>query len=237
MALIGNLTVTMTALTADFEGKMQKTRTVLKLTQDQVAEVAKGLGSLGDVLTQTGTQAGASAKGIDQATASLKNVKKASDDTGKSLGMVGGYFKQLGSDILRFGSAAIAFQGIKAGIEGLIDSATKSQSLSAAFTAISGSAQEGQKQLDFVRGTADKLGFSFTALAQNYKGLSAASRGTVLEGQATRDIFTAVTTASRVLQLSTQDTSGVLLALQQIVSKGTVQSEELRGKYLAPLAA
>src|SRR5262249_2765500 len=38
------------------------------------------------------------------------------------------------------------------------------------------------------------------------------------------------TTAARALQLSQQDTSGVLLAVQQIMSKGTVQAEELRGQ-------
>ncbi len=230
MALIGSLVVTVTARTDDFENKLKTTRTTLKLTQDQAAEVAKGLGALGAALTQSGTQASTSARGFDQAATSLRSVKQASAEAAGGLSSAASGIKALAGSFAGLAVAAVSFQAIKSGVEGLLDSATKSQSLSAAFTAIAGSAQEGEKQLAFVRGTADKLGFSFTALAGSYKGLSAATRGTNLEGAATQQIFTAVATASRTLQLSTQDTQGVLLALQQIISKGTVQAEELRGQ-------
>lgn len=237
MALIGNLTVTVVAKTEDFEQKLKTTRTTLKLTQDQAAAVAAGFAGLGQAVTQAGTQAGSSAQGFDRAATSLRNVKKASDEVAGGVGSLGGSFKTLGTSLAGFGVALVSFQAIKGAVEGLVESATKSQSLTAAFTAISGSAQEGEKQLGFVRATADKLGFSFTALAGSYKGLSAATRGTNLEGAATRDIFTAVATASRTLQLSSEDTKGVLLALQQVISKGTLSAEELRGNDLAPLAA
>lgn len=209
---------------------MRMTRATLKLTTDQAAAVAAGFGAMGGAFSQAGSQAGASAQGIEQAARALKDVKKASDDVSGGLSSTSSGIKVLGTSLGGLALAAVSFQAIKGVVEGLVDSATKSQSLTAAFTAIAGSAQEGQKQLEFIRGTADKLGFSFTTLAGSYKGLSAATRGTTLEGAATRDIFTAVATASRVLQLSTQDTGGILLALQQIISKGTVQSEELRGQ-------
>lgn len=60
--------------------------------------------------------------------------------------------------------------------------------------------------------------------------LSAATRGTALEGQATRDIYESVSKAMATLGRSSEDTEGALLAISQMVSKGTVSMEELRGQ-------
>jgi tape measure domain-containing protein len=60
--------------------------------------------------------------------------------------------------------------------------------------------------------------------------LMAASQGTSLQGEGARKIFSAVATASTALQLSADETSGALYAIGQMMSKGTVQAEELRGQ-------
>jgi lambda family phage tail tape measure protein len=88
----------------------------------------------------------------------------------------------------------------------------------------------GARELEYVTTLANKMGLELSSTGRAYASFAAASRGTTLEGQKTRDIFEAVSKASAVLGLSAEDTSGVLLALQQMVSKGTVQSEELRGQ-------
>ncbi len=98
------------------------------------------------------------------------------------------------------------------------------------FKTVFGSANSAGGELAFVRGEADRLGASFSDLAGQYSGLAAASKGTSLEGQKTRDIFSAIAEASGKLQLTTEQTSGALLAVQQIISKGTVSAEELRGQ-------
>ena len=51
-----------------------------------------------------------------------------------------------------------------------------------------------------------------------------------MEGQAARNIFTAVAGAARVMGASADDARGIFTALEQIVSKGTVSAEELRGQ-------
>ena len=84
--------------------------------------------------------------------------------------------------------------------------------------------------MKFLREESDRLGLSFLETAQSFKGLEAAARGTVLEGQAARDIFTSVAEASTVLGLSADQTSGALTAIEQIISKGVVSAEELRGQ-------
>jgi len=86
------------------------------------------------------------------------------------------------------------------------------------------------RDIEYLRGITQKLGLEMQSTATAYGQFAAAAKGTTLEGQKTRDVFESIAKASAVMGLSAGQTSGVLLALQQMVSKGTVQAEELRGQ-------
>ena len=73
-----------------------------------------------------------------------------------------------------------------------------------------------------MRAESQRLGLNFVATAEQFKGLTAAAKGTTLEGDQIRKTFTAITSASRTLGLSTEQTSGALNAIAQMISKGTV---------------
>lgn len=160
----------------------------------------------------------------------MRRTRQELGQTQQAVAQISGTFTGLGRTLGGLAAGYASLQGIKAGIEGVVRAGVETQRLSAAFTQITGSVQGSGEAIDFVRGTADKLGLSFTDLAAGYKGIAAAARGTTLEGQATKDIFTAITSASRALALSGEDTSGILLAVQQVMSKGKVAAEELRGQ-------
>lgn len=85
-------------------------------------------------------------------------------------------------------------------------------------------------ELEFLRSTTQQLGLEFVSTAGAYTKLAAAARGTSMEGKGTRDIFTAIAQASTVMNLSVEQSQGVLLAVTQMISKGKVQAEELRGQ-------
>lgn len=85
-------------------------------------------------------------------------------------------------------------------------------------------------ELNFIRESSRALGLEFVSTSQEYMKLAAAARGTSLEGQKVRDIFTAVASASTVMGLSAEQTSGALLSIGQMISKNTVMSEELKGQ-------
>jgi tape measure domain-containing protein len=74
------------------------------------------------------------------------------------------------------------------------------------------------------------MGQNFYVIAKQFKSLSAAAKGTTLEGKGVHDIFRAITKASASLGLTAYETEGSLYAVQQMISKATVQSEELRGQ-------
>tara|TARA_R110000803_G_scaffold10829_1_gene32922 strand:- start:1628 stop:3892 length:2265 start_codon:yes stop_codon:yes gene_type:complete len=84
------------------------------------------------------------------------------------------------------------------------------------------------QEMGFVGDIANELGLEFKALAKGYAGIAAASKGTALEGEGVRSVFEGVSTAMSALSLSADDTRGVMTALQQIISKGTVSSDELK---------
>jgi tape measure domain-containing protein len=75
-----------------------------------------------------------------------------------------------------------------------------------------------------------KAGARITDVAKSYAQMLAASKGTNLEGERTRMIFEAITMTGAKLALSQGDIEGALRAVQQIMSKGTVQAEELRSQ-------
>lgn len=129
-------------------------------------------------------------------------------------------------------SLVSAYGGIYGVINLLTQSVTAFQTLEAATSRLNavfgGDQSRVSAELDFLRRTADRLGVSFGDLSNEYSRFAVATQGTILEGQKTRDIFVSVTEAARVNKVSTEDLKGVFTALTQIVSKGSVQMEELR---------
>ena len=79
-----------------------------------------------------------------------------------------------------------------------------------------------------MRAAADDLGMEFYSTAEAYKGLAAAAKDTSLEGEGIRDVFLGVANASTALGLSSEKSTGVLRAVEQMMGKGKVSAEELR---------
>lgn len=108
-----------------------------------------------------------------------------------------------------------------------LDAALNLDRLNKAFSTIEGSSARGEARLDYLREVSDRLGQNFYQTAEAAKGFFAATKGTQLEGEAER-IFEGFTEASTALGLTTEQYSRVLLAIQQMISKGKVSAEELR---------
>jgi len=120
--------------------------------------------------------------------------------------------------------------GIGIGLKSVIQAGIELERIELTMLAVTGSSHAAGIEFDFVSKEAERLGLNLQRTAQNYAQMMAASKGTKLEGQGTRDIFKAVAEASAVLGLSAADNEGILRSLNQMMSKGTVQAEELRGQ-------
>lgn len=104
------------------------------------------------------------------------------------------------------------------------------QTTMAAFEAVTGSVARSATELKFVREVSDRAGISFGETARSYSRFLAAGQAAGLNLDTIQKSFTQTAMAAGKLHLSVDDTQGVFRALEQILSKGTVQSEELRGQ-------
>lgn len=98
------------------------------------------------------------------------------------------------------------------------------------LTKVTGSTSDAAREMQFIEKESQRLGRGLLVSAQGYSKLLAATEGTNVTVAQTRDIFTAISEASTVLGMSADDTAGAFRAIEQIMSKGKVQAEELRGQ-------
>lgn len=115
-------------------------------------------------------------------------------------------------------------------IKSTADAAVQFQKFESGLRAATGSAGQAKRELEFVRSEAKRLGIDVVSAAESFTKLAASARGTALAGAEARNIFSAVSEASRVLGLSAEQTGGALTAIEQMISKGKVSAEELRGQ-------
>jgi len=143
--------------------------------------------------------------------AQVEILLKAKDQTAKTLKTFQGRIQAITGSVLSLKGGLGSVAGVY-GFQQLVTSLTATGKqvarLDKAYAEITGSAAAAGQEFDFLRTTSDQLGQNFYVLADVYKGFAAASKGTNLEGQATRDIFKAVTRASASLGLSSENTRG-----------------------------
>ena len=110
-----------------------------------------------------------------------------------------------------------------------LEAALQADRLSKAYTTITGSSSAAQQQLSYLYDVSNRLGLQFQSTAESAKTFFAAGKGSSLEKDM-NGIFEAVASAGAALALSQDDMQGAFLALGQMISKGKVQAEELRGQ-------
>jgi len=103
-------------------------------------------------------------------------------------------------------------------------------SIDAIFRSVEGSASGAEAAFDDVKEMSKTLGLDLRSTAKSFALFTAAAKGSALEGDVARDIFESVSIAATALQLDAYDTRGAMRALEQMISKGNVQAEELRGQ-------
>jgi tape measure domain-containing protein len=161
-----------------------------------------------------------------QALAELKKFNQESQSTNKSMGELGSIAGKVGGVL----GGLFAVGQIKQFASAVLETTIKFEAMRKAIDFASGSAEMGQKNFEFVRQTAQKLGLDLKGAVEGYKTFASASNLAGQSSQETNRQFAAVAKAAQVMGLSAEDTKGAFLALGQMMSKGNVQAEELRGQ-------
>lgn len=124
----------------------------------------------------------------------------------------------------------IAFYGLTSAIKSVSTAGMEMESIEMALDAAVGSSKQATQEIKYLKEEVDDLGLSFRTSIKGFSQFAAAAKQTELEGQGVRDVFSGVSQAATVMGLSADNQQGVFRALTQIMSKGKVQAEELRGQ-------
>jgi len=138
----------------------------------------------------------------------------------KSTGRLNNSFKAFG--------AVLATAGVGAFLTSAIKLTAQTDAMNTAILLSASSAKIGQTNLAFLNKTVQDLQLDSASAKEGFKTLAGSFQKTKLEGKEMRRLFLSVSKASRVMGLSADQQKGVFTALGQIMSKGTVSSEELK---------
>ena len=178
-------------------------------------------------------------EGQNNTSAALASVESGIKGVGNEAGAATGKVNQLDDQVSKIGgnsarieSLSNAFRALAAAVvvKEFIDANVELEKFERAMVLLKGSTEGAATEFEYVRELSRRLGLELFTTADAYTSLTAATKGTTLQGQSTRDIFEAVSIAMSSLGKSSADTQGALLAISQIVSKGNVSLEELRGQ-------
>ena len=199
--------------------ELDKSRAALKAVGLETAGLADSERKLKAELAATTSEAQKLVPALTQAGQKVKALDDGSKQATQSAGGMGNAFRELGPII------AAAFSGRE-----LVNTIVSAESLKLGLTAILGSSQAAAAELAFLKETSNELGLELQSTGQQYLSLTAATKGTTLEGEQTRQVFTAISRAMSVLGKSSAESERALQAVSQMASKGTVSMEELRGQ-------
>ncbi|HAU5793597.1 TPA: tape measure protein [Citrobacter amalonaticus] len=127
---------------------------------------------------------------------------------------------------------------VQAGIAGLaaygmgrsvMDTGQQFEAAQNGLTAVMGSAQAAAKEFDYLRGESNRLGLDLIQTAKDYTRFAASANGKIDNSQI-HNLFEGVSEYGRVVGATSEEQSRSIRALQQMLSKGTIQSEELKGQ-------
>ncbi|RLA51750.1 MAG: hypothetical protein DRQ98_11120 [Gammaproteobacteria bacterium] len=177
-------------------------------------------------------------RAIARQTTALENVSTSSRKAGKGIRQYGndtrkslGYVQRLRGETL---SLVASFGGLYAAGRGIASVFEISRKMSAAKArlgvAFGGDDGAISAEIARVASEADRLGVNFETLIDEYTKFVPSAKRTGMTLKESRHIFDAVSESAVVNRASMADLGGIYKAVTQIISKGKLQAEELRGQ-------
>ena len=142
----------------------------------------------------------------------------------------GGLAAGMAGKALGAGLALAGLDSVMTSLQKVGDITLQFDSLDTALKVVSNDTALYTQRQAMLKQVSENLGQDLATVEQTYTLLTASSKGTRLEGEATDKIFESVTGTMGRLKRPAEEVNRALLAVGQMMSKGTVQSEELKGQ-------
>lgn len=199
----------------------------------QIGNAALGVtftGDLGGLQRALDQASGSVDRFGSKATADMRNVagetRRADDAMGRLANGIKGAF--VGSSVA-VGLITLK-NNVMAATGALVDAQVQADRWRNGFAFGAGGMAAGANEFAFVREEVNRLGLDLGSTAAQYMKLVAASRGSSLAGAQTREVFKSIAEASVVMGMNADQNERAMMAVTQMMSKGKVMAEELRGQ-------
>lgn len=190
----------------------------------QVQKVAAALARLNGLSINVGRSLGSMGKG---GASSMSAFQRTIDATNRSM-------QQLTNMSHGVQSLLSMLSGVLGGIsmvgfaKGIYETSTAWQALTRTLAAVSTSNDEVQQQLKFIQDLTTRMPISIEAAADSYRKFAAAARLSGMSVEKTQKIFGDFAVGFSAMGVSVENQKYAFVALEQMISKGSITSEELK---------
>ncbi|MFA7168143.1 MAG: tape measure protein [Sphaerochaetaceae bacterium] len=169
--------------------------------------------------------ANSSRKAADATTQLDRSLRSLFANSRRSLSL----YQRLRGQVLSLTSSYIGLYGAINGVNRAIQASMTMQAVESRLNVVTGgNVAETAAEMEWVKAEAYRLGFSIETLAGEWSKFAVSAQASNFTMAETRKIFTSVAEAGRVLKLNSQQVERAFVAITQMMSKGTIQMEELR---------
>ncbi len=130
------------------------------------------------------------------------------------------------------GPLSLAFGAMFTGMAAsdFLKTGIRAEQMRNSLAAATGTIEDATNAEGFQRQESERLGLVFEDQLVNYKKIAAAARGTKMEGEGVKEMFSGIAEAATAVNIPAEEVSGTFTAFSQILSKGQVMAEELSGQ-------
>lgn len=206
-------------------------------SREQLRQAGVNTSNLAQTQTTLTKTARQSASAVTQLAKATKEGTEQSSKMAAALRTLGNnrqtldLFQRIRGEILAMTTAYVGLQGVINQASGAVDAyKVRQQALIKIGQVVGNDNAALAEQWDYMVGLSNKLGINLSVLSNSYTKFAVSAKAAGMNMQETRFIFESVAKAGRVFALSADDMDGVFRALEQMLSKGQVYAEELRGQ-------
>jgi len=216
---------------SDVGNKMNYLEAILKKNSAELTANTAATNSNTSSKAKNANTTTSSAKATQSSTSATNKATKATSNNSKAVSKGTSENKKFTSslnDILRAFGAISAVQLFKDLLQNVYETTKQFDSFSFALEKITGSLEAAKDSERFLIALTEDFGVELVTTTNRWIKFLAAANESGLALRDTENIFKSMTKAASVLGLQTDELQGVYLALEQMLSKGKVTTEELR---------
>jgi tape measure domain-containing protein len=208
-----------------------------QLSQSTIKLVAPQ-GDLGRAMLQTGKAAETQVSSFDKLRRQYQETAQTSERVIASQRAVSTSFTSVGATLKSLAAGfglILGAQGFAALVKGIVDAGVEMERFTRTLIAALGTSALAEKAFAFITAESNRLGQSVMSMVPVFTQLAAATRNTVLEGERTRELFSALSGAGVAVGLSTEATGRAMVGLIQIISQNAIQLDEFRNQFASQI--